>query len=133
MDSVNHDKISELEAELKDRFAEFNKLNATSSRRRYPRELQDLVVQAKGKGLKSATICLLSGLSACTVHRYLRSGKAKPIAPRRLTIVEPRARQALASVVIRLSSGVAIELSDGRDLSVDLLKNLSALVSAEVP
>jgi hypothetical protein len=133
MQSVNHDKISTLEAELKDRFAEFHQLNPASNRRRYPRELKALVVQAKEKGLRSATICRLSGLSSSAVHRYSAAGGPKVIQPRRLTIVDTKAAQkGKAPVVIRLSSGVSIELSDGSGLSPDLLKSLSALVSAEV-
>jgi len=135
MHSVNHEKIITLEAELKDRFAEFNKLNPASSRRRYPRELKDLVVQAKEKGLRPATICRLSGLSSSAVHRYAMAAttcEPKTIRPRRLTIVDAKPSQTFAPIVIRLASGVAIELSDGRDLSLDLLKSLSTLVCAEV-
>lgn len=132
MHSVNQEKTIMLEAALKDRFAEFNKSGAASGRRRYPQELKDLVIQAKEDGLRTATICRLSGLSTCTVHRYTRSEKAKPIQPRRLTIVDTKPRQTLASVVIRLPSGVAIELGDGRELNFDLLKSLSALAGGEV-
>ena len=131
MHSVNQEKISTLEAALKDRFADFNKSGAASGRRRYSRELKDLVIQAE-IWTRTATICRLSGLSACTVHRCPRSAKAKPIQPRRLTIVDTKPRHAFASVVIRLPSGVAIELGDGRELNFDLLKSLSALTGGEV-
>jgi hypothetical protein len=132
MDSIS-DEIAALQTEIQSRFAEFNKLNPASSKRRYPRELKELIGRARVKGVRSAVLCRLSGLSSSAVHRYSKTSEPKPLRPRRLTIVDTKVtRSVSAPVVIRLSSGVVIELRDGDELSFNLLKTLSHLGSGEV-
>jgi predicted transcriptional regulator len=133
MNLFNQEEIVELETQIKDRFAEFTKLNPVSKRRRYPRELKELIFAAKEKGLRAAAICRLTGLSSSAVHRYAKSQKPLTIRPRRLTIEGTKPEKKItAPIIVRLSSGVAIELSEEQDLSLDLLKRLAALGSCEV-
>jgi predicted transcriptional regulator len=133
MNLFNQEEIVELQTELKNRFAEFSKINPVLKGRRCPKELKELVFQARGKGLRAAAICKLTGLSSSAVHRYAKSRKPISIRPRRLTIVGAKPEKKLtAPIIVRLSSGVAIELISEQELSLDLLKRLAALGSAEV-
>jgi hypothetical protein len=135
MQSVSPEALGEFQAELKRRFDEFTKVTPASKKRRYPQALKELVRQAREKGLSAATIIRLSGLSLSAVHRYanLRESKEAIRQPRRLAVVDTRHERIVsARIVIRLASGVAIELSDGRALNFDLLKDLSALGVREV-
>ena len=116
-----------LQAELKRRFADFNRLAGKT--RRYPKELKDLVRQAAIEGCKVPELSRLTGLSGSGVRSWLpRAGSPRPAEARRLEVTRAGAEASTlaAVVVVRLPSGVTIELADGRLLTGDLLSMLGA-------
>ena len=121
----------DLQSEIKKRFADFNKGSSPSKGRRYPRELKELVCTAGAQGLEPVTICRLTGLSSSAAKRWLAGGGPASFVPRRLAVVDTRAGSrrlsSAAVVVVRLPSGITIEMSDSRALSADLLAALSSL------
>jgi len=117
-------------SEIKRRFAEFNKSSSPSKGRRYPPELKELVQSAGAQGHESATLCRLTGLSSSAANRWLAAAAPRPVAARRLAVVDASANSPHAPpapVVVRLPSGVTIELSDSRSLSGAMLAALGLL------
>jgi hypothetical protein len=128
MKLVHSERVNDLQAEIKTRFAEFNKTSSPSRGRRYPTALKELIGQAGAQGLKTAVLRRLSGLSLSAINRYRATSRPRSLVPRRLTVVGARSGEgATTAVVIRLSSGVAIELADSRTLSLELLTTLHTL------
>ena len=128
MKLIHSERVDDLQAEIRKRFAEFNRTSSPSRGRRYPQELKDLISQAGARGDKTAVLRGLSGLSASAINRYRAGVGPKALAPRRLTVVGASPVEGpTTAVVIRLLSGVAIELADSRSLSLELLTTLSTL------
>lgn len=119
-----------LQAEVKKRFSDFNRQRPPSKGRRYPVELRQLVTQAAAQGVKISELSRLTGLSSSGVRRWVPTASAaKSAAPRRLEVVaaaEPVPPVPAVAVVVRLPSGVTIELADGRALTGCLLAALGA-------
>jgi transposase-like protein len=135
MKLVSSQRSDDLLATIKVRFAEFNKSSLPSQGRKYPSELQTLVKQALSEGAEPSMLCRLTGVSSTAISRWrtkTKSAKAprsiKPTAPRRLEVVGDGANgKVRAAVVIRLPSGVTIELGAQATLSGDLLASLATL------
>lgn len=135
MKLVSSQRTDDLLATIKARFAEFNKSSLPSQGRKYPNELQALVKQALSEGAEPATLCRLTGVSSTAISRWrtkAKSAKAprssKLAAPRRLEVVGSGADgKVRAAVVIRLPSGVTIELGAQATLTGDLLASLANL------
>ena len=126
MKLVSAQHVEDLQTELKKRFAEFNRSSSPSKGRRYPVELHDLVRRAIVQGVPSADVRRLTGLSPTAVMRWAKA--AKPKVPRRLKVVNNDGpRPAAAAVVVRLPSGVAIELTSASALNPELLASLARL------
>ncbi len=127
MKIVGAKKSEDLEIEIKERFAEFNKASSGSKRRRYPDELKDLLRQAHKRGVRIAALCRLAEVSRPVVKDWLAArGASTPVSTRRLAVVKSaeghvRVADPAIPVVVRLPSGVTIELADCRALSSDLL------------
>lgn len=130
MKLVRVSQVDGLQTEIRKRFADFNRSKPPSKGRRYPDELRQLVAQAAAQGIKLSELSRLTGLSSSGVRRWVpKASLALPAAPRRLEVVgadEPLPLVRTAAVVVRLLSGVTIELADGRALTGDLLAALSA-------
>ncbi len=139
MKLVRAHQTDDLQSEIKKRFAEFNRSSSPSRGRRHPHELRELVYQAGTQGLKVGTLCRLTGLSRSAARRWLAEGPLKPAIPpampRRLSVVvEPPIKDPrTAPIVVRLPSGVTIELSDGSSLNGELLTTLSSLEVRHAP
>lgn len=130
MKIVQAKQVEVLQSEIKQRFTEFNRSSSTSKRRRYPDELKELLQQAYAQGVKVGTLCRLAGVSRPVVKGWLAPTEASaPVKARCLAVVNSAAAPAraavpVAAVVVRLPSGVTIELVDSRALSPDLLAGL---------
>lgn len=120
-----------LQAEVKKRFADFNRSRPPSKGRRYPDDLRQLVCQAAALGIKVSELSRLTGLSVTGIRRWVpKASTTLAAAPRRLEVVaadETLSPVRALAVVVRLPSGVIIELSDGRALTSGLLAALNAL------
>ena len=128
MKLVRTPTADDLQDEIKKRFAKYNGTRPPSRGRRYPSELKELVCHGGSQGLKVATLCRLTGLSSTAVHRWIKAVPAPPTTARRLAVTHANPPAAVASpVVVRLPSGVTIELGDSRVLNGDLLATLSTL------
>lgn len=101
----------DLQSIIKSRFQEFNRRSSPSRGRKYPNDLRNLVQRGIAAGIPPADLKRLTGMSQ-TAIRYART-KAQTAKPRRLEVVGMALVQ-LASrpLVIRLPSGISIELSD---------------------
>lgn len=149
-----HAQAEHIQSEIRLRFGELNKLGRPSKQRRYPNELKQLVCRAHSQGVQVKTLSQLSGLSSTRIKLWLEKAAtiAKPPRVRRLAVVEaivtPEVKantaleslplspaggarrglaKTLAPVVIRLPSGVVIELGESCALNAALLASLSAL------
>jgi len=132
MKLVGAQPAENLQAEIKRRFAEFNRSSAPSKGRRYPDALQELACRAVSDGIPPAEVRRLTGLSPTALSRWIKA--AKPKVPRRLKVVgvvSPKPASSL--VVVRLPSGVSIELSNADALSAGLLVSLATLEAKHAP
>lgn len=130
MKLVHAPNSDQLQNEIRKRYAEFNCSRPPSKGRRYPRELKELVRHGCSQGLKVATLRRLTGLSSSAIKRWHKEGigASAPPAPRRLAVTDSSPLPSLVcAVVVRLPSGVTIELSDSCALNRDLLAGLAAL------
>lgn len=123
-----------IEAQIKAAFAQFNRSIPPSKGRRYPVELQILVRQALVEGLKLSDLSRLTGTSVSVMRRWIKSGNSdlkqasdKNAQPRRLEVVGADFRKPQDLTVVRLPSGVSIELPGQASLSRDFLTALAAL------
>lgn len=123
---------------IKEAFTEFNRNSAPSHGRRYPIELRQLIFQGHLAGLKPKELMRLSGMSSTAVtyatKKNSRSGallphkqKSKSLAPRRLEVVSELVEpvEDRSPLVIRLPSGVVLELRDGTALTSSLIHVLA--------
>ena len=129
----------DLEREIKKRFADFGRINPPSKTRRFPSDLVEIVCRATIQGIDTPTLCQWTGASAATINRWLKKTEAKVKQPRRLEVIHdrpaelqlappgPSASCLHSAVIVRLPSGVTIELRDSRALHGDFLKALSTL------
>lgn len=110
--AANPQAIEELKNKIKDRFAEFNRRSSPSRGRRYPAELRELIHQGSTSGIRQIDLKRLSGMSQTAIKCIL--AKAKPAKARRLEVVASpaAAERTHRSLLIRLPSGISIELSD---------------------
>ncbi len=128
MKLVHAQQADDLQCEIKRRFTEFNRSGPPSQGRRYPRELKELICQAGVQGVKPAILVRLTGLSTSAVTRWLATAAPAPVAARRLAVVDTSPpREVIAPIIVRLPSGVTLELSDGRSLNSELLAALNTL------
>lgn len=114
--------------EVKRQFAEINRLPGKS--RRYSDGHKDLVRQAAAQGIKVPELRRLTGVSACGIRSWLgKKGLSGAPKARRLDVVDSGAPTLTSNVavVVRLPSGVSIELRDGRLLSAELMCMLSGV------
>ena len=126
--------ILDLEDEIQRRFDSYNKLNPPKNTRRLPSDLIELLLYAAAEGVKKQTLSQISGVASSTINRWQKCKKTKKIPPRRLEIVreedvefENRPNLTLAEAIVRLPSGIAIELMNSRSLTRDFLITLSEL------
>lgn len=127
-------KVEVLQSEIRRRFAGVRGSSRGSKRRYYPSELHDLIRRAADQGVRQGELQQLAGVSASTVSRWIsgcRNSKGSVGAgpkPRRLEVVGPvvSEKPRAAAVVVRLSSGVTLELSS-EQLTRELLLVLSTL------
>ncbi len=121
--------LAELEALIKNRFVEFNRHSSATRGRKYPPALRDLVCEGNAAGLSPSELRRLTGMSQTAIRCTLAKGKAKPAAPRRLEVVGSPAepQKVLKPLVVRLPSGVTIELTDAAMLTPALLRSLAGL------
>ncbi len=121
--------LSELETLIKNRFAEFNRHSSATRGRKYPPALRELVCEGSTAGISPSDLRRLTGMSQTAIKCTLAKAKVKPAAPRRLEVVgscaEPQ--KTLNLFVVRLPSGVTIELTDAAMLTPALLRSLAAL------
>ncbi len=121
--------LAELETLIKNRFAEFNRHSSPTRGRKYPPALRELVCEGSAAGIRPSDLRRLTGMSETAIKCTLAKAKAKPAKPRRLEVVglpaEPR--QALNPLIVRLPSGVTIELADSALLTTSLLRSLVGL------
>ena len=138
--AVNNPSLDSLRALIKDRFADFNRSSKPSRGRKYPVELRELIREGHLTGIPPRDLEELSGMSltaikgavALKTRRQVVSAPPIPKAPRRLEVVGSAAdsRPLSSSVMIRLPSGVTIDLGDPSGLTPALLVTLANL---EVP
>lgn len=130
MKLVRVPETDSLLAEVKKRFADFHRSRPPAKGRRYPVDLRHLVCNAAAVGIKLSELSRLTGLSVTGLSRWVPKASTAPAAaPRRLEVVA--ADEAVSSIpalpiVVRLPSGIIIELADGRALTTGLLAALSA-------
>lgn len=123
--------LSELQDLIKNRFSEFNRSSSPSRGRKYPPELRELVARGSAAGMSKKELRRLTGMSETAIIMALVKAKTKTPAPRRLEVVDlpVGARLKPMPLIIRLPSGVTIELAHQEMLNAALL---SALNSMEV-
>jgi hypothetical protein len=140
--AVNNQSLDSLRILIKERFADFNRGSSPSRGRKYPVELRELVCQGSLTGIPPGDLEKLSGMSSTAVKRAMAlkasrhpgSARPKPEAPRRLEVVGAVAagRQPASAVMIRLPSGVTIDLGDPSGLTTALLGTLAYLEAPHV-
>ena len=124
MKLIRSQPSSDIQSEIKKRFAEFNLTSKPSKSRLYPDDLKALAREAIRQGLKPTTLCRLSGLSMTAIRTWSRADQ-KSKKPRRIEVIGNSHTARNSSAVIRLRSGICIELSDSASLTGDLLAMLS--------
>lgn len=121
--------VNDLQNLIKNRFAEFNRQSSPSRGRKYPPELRELICRGSEAGISPMDLRRLSGMSDTAIKSTLAKSKSKPVAWRRLevvgTAVEPEQRS--SPLIVRLPSGVTIELADATMLTAALLSALGRL------
>ena len=134
---VSAQRAEDIQSKVKARFAEFNRTSSPSKGRKYPQELQALACQALGEGVELPVLCQLTGASSTALARWFKTAKPatalasrrrpKVAAPRQLEVVCSDVGTRPRPIIVRLPSGVSIELGDGVALNGELLTALSAL------
>ena len=122
----------DVRSQIKDRFAEFNRKSSASKGRKYPADLRDLVRQGAKSGIKPKELERLSGMSSTAIKTALAAATTPvipPVAPRRLQVVGEASdhEQGARPLVVRLPSGVTIELASEAALTTALLLTLARL------
>jgi hypothetical protein len=120
----------DLQILIKNRFSEFNRRSAPSRGRKYPTELRELVCRGIAAGIRLVDMKQLTGMSVTAIRFALAKAKPeKSLKPRRLEVVGLPAemRPPSSPVIVRLPSGVCLELSDASMLSSALLHSLASL------
>ena len=120
----------DLQVLIKKRFSEFNRRSAPSRGRKYPAELRELVCRGMAVGIRLVDMKRLTGMSLAAIRSALSQAKPeKPLKPRRLEVVGLPAemRPPSSPVIVRLPSGVSLELPDASMLSSALLHSLASL------
>ena len=104
----------DLQTLIKSRFSDFNRRSSPSKGRKYPPELRELVRRGIAAGIRPADLKRLTGMSDTAVRSTLSKARSeKREKPRRLEVVGlPSIGRASSPLVIRLPSGISIELSD---------------------
>ena len=144
MQLIRSQAVDDLSAEIKKRFAEFNRARPKAKGRRYPADLRKLVRQAALEGVKPSTLRRLTGLSPHGLKRWLDASQPEI---RRLEIVPaaekmpPQVNKGGPAIIpaaqatrplaasIRLPSGAMIEFHEKDALTPDVVR---ALMGAEV-
>lgn len=131
---INARRSDDIQSHLKSSFAEFNRTSSPSKGRRYPQNLQTLVRQASEAGVALSTLVELTGASSTALSRWCTSAKVRPARrqikgpkARRLEVIGSNVERRGPAVVVRLPSGVAIELGDAVALNDVLLASLATL------
>lgn len=134
MKLVSTQRGDDIEAQIKSRFAEFNRSSSASKGRKYPAELRALVRQASVKGIDRSILAELTGASSTALTRWCKGAKVRPtrrqqeaVKPRKLEVVGGHIDQRSRPLIVRLPSGVSIELGDGAALDGELLHALLTL------
>ena len=136
--AITTQPLDDLRTLIKRRFADFNRHSSPSRGRKYPAELRDLVKQGAAAGIRQIELIDLTGMSQAAIKYAVDNPKpmvAKKkrglaLAPLRLEVVEPANHlqfQEPRSLVVRLPSGVTIELANAEALTVSLLTILARL------
>lgn len=130
------DSLEELKTNIKERFAEFNRNSVASTGRQYPKDLRALIIQGHIAGLKRSALNALSGMSTTAISYAIKSNKVGSHHPKSTHIKKtPRRLEVVADVlpsrsnrnplVIRLPSGVILELADETLLTPSLIHTLT--------
>lgn len=120
----------DLQVLIQNRFSEFNRRSSPSRGRRYPAELRELVCRGIAVGIRLVDMKQLTGMSLSAIRSAVAQAKpGKPLKPRRLEVVGLPAemRPPSSPVIVRLQSGVSLELPDASMLSPALLHSLASL------
>lgn len=120
----------DLQVLIKNRFSEFNRRSSPSRGRRYPAELRELVCRGIAVGIRLVDMKQLTGMSLGAIRSAVAQAKpGKPLKPRRLKVVGLPAemRPPSSPVIVRLQSGVSLELPHASMLSPALLHSLASL------
>ncbi len=134
MKLVSAHRSDDLQAKIKSRFGEFNRSSSPSKGRRYPEELRVMVRQAITEGADPVALRQITGISPTAMKQWASVSKHvstrrtdKPSAPRRLEVIDGKASNRRAPVVVRLLSGITIEIGDRADLDAEFLAVLDTL------
>jgi hypothetical protein len=121
--------LSELRDLIKNRFAEFNRHSSPTRGRKYPPELRELVCRGGAAGIRKSDLRRLTGMSETAITTALIKAKAKLPIPRRLEVVglPVESQPKPIPLIIRLPSGVTIELAHQEMLTAALLGALSSM------
>jgi hypothetical protein len=121
--------VNDLQNLIKSRFAEFNRQSSPSRGRKYPPELRELICRGSAAGIGQMDLKRLSGMSDTAIRGTLAKAKAKPVASRRLEVVDAPSvsEQRSKPLIVRFPSGVTIELADATLLTATLLGALGGL------
>lgn len=135
--AIDSQSLDDLRVQIKARFADFNRSSMASKGRKYPADLRQLVRQGHLAGIRQKDLSILSGMSRTSIRGALAAklpagvspGPAKPPAPRRLKVVGPVGDnvRAPSPLIVRLPSGVTIELASDKLLTETLLVTLARL------
>lgn len=132
MKLVATDQENDFQSEIKQQFAKFSRSHPRNRSRRYPQYLKDLACEALSRGVSPKELRQLTGLSAENLKRW-----SKPVitpSSRRLEVIgSPQATNRVTRAVVRLSSGVTIELTDITSLNGQLLEALASLGGENAP
>jgi len=114
---------------IKTRFLEFNRKSSPSKGRKYPADLRELISKGAAAGISQSELRRLSGMSKTAIANAMQGAIKKPLTVRRLEIVGSTAGcpVKLSPLVVRLPSGITIELSDAQMLTATLVSTLANL------
>jgi hypothetical protein len=131
MKVVGAQQIDDVRAEVRSRFAEFNRTSSPSKGRKYPKSLKTLVCRALAEGVDLSSLKGLTGVSPSALLRWNQSEKVARQTParkpRRLAVVGGEFPEHHRPIVVRLPSGISIELGNIAELSSEFLTSLATL------
>ena len=128
-DKTTH--LASLALDLASKFQAFHSPIGGKRQHRYPKELIESACVAYKSGVPRKDLVKITGVAWGGLQRWFKKSPASK-KPRRLKVVAGFAEEKMSAscqqnILIRLKSGVVIELPDVDCLSVSFLKTLSVL------